>query len=315
MTSPPTPTVPGAVAASGTAAPAVAETAVHADRDVRPARVSRRRRLPGPGTALAWALLLLCLLAAAVPGLLTGHDPNEVDPVNALAGPGAEHWMGTDQLGRDVLSRVIHGARISLLIGFGAIALAAGAGTLLGALAATAGRAVDQVVMRITDVLLAFPGLMLALVVVAVLGPGRGNAALAIGISLMPGFIRMARGRTLAIRDSDYVRAAVVLGRSRRSILLRHLLPNALPPLVLLATVNTGSAIIAGSTLSFLGMGPQPPSPEWGAMLAEGRDYLEIAWASAVFPGVAVTATVIAVTVVGRDLQRRLDGRDGHGRA
>jgi peptide/nickel transport system permease protein len=255
------------------------------------------------------------VLAAAAPGLLAGQEPDAIDPANALAGPGAEHWLGTDRLGRDVLSRMVHGARTSLLIGFGATAFAVVAGALLGVLAAAAGRAVDQLLMRATDVLLAFPGLMLSLVVVAVLGPGSGNATLAIGASLLPGFLRLARGQALAIRDSDYVRAAVVIGRGRRSIFLRHLLPNALPPLLVLATVNIGSAVIAGSTLSFLGLGPQPPSPEWGAMLAEGRDHLDTAWAAAVFPGLAITATVVAVTVVGRDLQRRLDGRDGHDRS
>ncbi|MFI6937477.1 ABC transporter permease [Streptomyces sp. NPDC050287] len=270
---------------------------------------------PGPGTSLAWAALVLATLAALAPGVLAPQQPDAIDPVNALAGPGSGHWLGTDQLGRDVLSRIVHGARASLLMGFGATAFAVVAGALLGVLAATAGRAVDQLLMRVTDVLLSFPGLMLSLVVVALLGPGAGNATLAIGASLLPGFLRLARGQALAVRDSDYVRAAVVGGRGRGSVFWRHMLPNALPPLLVLATVNVGSAIIAGSTLSFLGMGPQPPSPEWGAMLSEGRDHLETAWAAAVFPGLAVTVTVVAVTVVGRDLQRRLYGRDAHDRA
>jgi peptide/nickel transport system permease protein len=269
----------------------------------------------GPGTLLAWAALVLAALAALAPGALAPQQPDAIDPVNALAGPGSGHWLGTDDLGRDVLSRIVHGARASLLMGFGATAFAVVAGALLGVLAATAGRAVDQLLMRVTDVLLSFPGLMLSLVVVALLGPGTGNATLAIGASLLPGFLRLARGQALAVRDSDYVRAAVVGGRGRGSVFWRHMLPNALPPLLVLATVNVGSAIIAGSTLSFLGMGPQPPSPEWGAMLSEGRDHLETAWAAAVFPGLAVTVTVVAVTVVGRDLQRRLYGRDAHDRA
>lgn len=272
-----------------------------------------RRRLPGPGVVIAAAALGVVVLAAVAPGVLAGQEPDLIDPVDALAGPGAGHWWGTDQLGRDVFSRVVYGARTSLVIGFGATAFAVVVGSLLGVVAATVGRVVDQVVMRATDVLLAFPGLMLSLVVVAVLGPGTGNATLAIGASLLPGFVRLARGQALAIRDSDYVRAALVTGRGRGSILVRHLLPNALPPLLVLATVNVGSAVIAGSTLSFLGLGPQPPSPEWGAMLAEGRDHLDTAWAAAVFPGLAITATVVSVTVVGRALQRRFDRRDGRG--
>ncbi|MDV9193220.1 ABC transporter permease, partial [Streptomyces sp. SR27] len=257
------------------------------------------------------AVLLAVAVAAVAPDLLAPRQPDLIDPVDALAGPGAGHWLGTDQLGRDVFSRIVHGARTSLVIGFGATALAVVAGSLLGVFAATAGRAVDQVLMRATDILMAFPGLMLSLVVVAVLGPGTGNATLAIGASLLPGFVRLARGQALAIRDSDYVQAALVMGRGRASILFRHLLPNALPPLLVLATVNVGSAVIAGSTLSFLGLGPQPPSPEWGAMLAEGRDHLDTAWAAAVFPGLAITVTVVSVTVVGRALQHRFDRRDG----
>ncbi|MFC8596360.1 ABC transporter permease [Streptomyces atroolivaceus] len=278
----------------------------------RPVRAARRR--PRAGLALAGAVVAVAVLAAVAPELLAPRPPDTIDPVNALAGPGGGHWLGTDQLGRDVLSRIVHGARTSLLIGFGATAFAVVVGSLLGVFAAAAGRAVDQILMRATDILLAFPGLMLSLVVVAVLGPGTANATLAIGASLLPGFLRLARGQALAIRDSDYVRAAVVIGRGRGSVFVRHLLPNAVPPLLVLATVNTGSAVIAGSTLSFLGLGPQPPSPEWGAMLAEGRDHLDTAWAAAVFPGLAITVTVVAVTVVGRALQRRIDGRDGHGR-
>ncbi|MGW3078574.1 MULTISPECIES: ABC transporter permease [unclassified Kitasatospora] len=278
------------------------------------APVTRRRplaRLPrtGAGTALAWALLALVLLAALAPDLLAGQDPQAIDPADALSGPSRPHWLGTDQLGRDLFSRIVHGAGASLLIGLGATALALVGGALLGVLAATAGRAVDRVLSRLTDVLMAFPGLMLSLIVVALLGPGSANATLAIGASLLPGFLRLARGQALAVRAGDYVRAAVVMGRGRTDILLRHVLPNALPPLLVLATVNTGSAIIAGSTLSFLGLGPKPPAPEWGSMLSEGRDHLDTAWSVAVFPGLAITLTVVAVTVVGRDLQRRLDGK------
>jgi len=276
---------------------------------LRPARWAVR-----PAVAVAWAVLALIAVAALWPGLLAGRAPDATDALNPLAHPGSAHWFGTDQLGQDVYSRVVHGARYSLAGGLGATAMAVLVGSLLGVLAATSGRAVDELVMRVTDILLAFPGLLLALLVVAVLGPGTVNSTLAISISMVPGFVRLARGQALVIRDSDYVQAARVLGRSRTSVLLRHLLPNALPPLLVLATVGIGSAIIAGSSLSFLGLGPQPPAPEWGAMLAQGRDLLDISWAPAVFPGAAITLTVLAVNVVGRDLQRRFEGRPADGR-
>ncbi|MEV0912450.1 ABC transporter permease [Streptomyces hokutonensis] len=276
---------------------------------LRPARWAVR-----PAVAVAWAVLALIAVAAIWPGLLAGRAPDATDALNPLAHPGSAHWFGTDQLGQDVYSRVVHGARYSLAGGLGATAMAVLVGSLLGVLAATSGRAVDELVMRVTDILLAFPGLLLALLVVAVLGPGTVNSTLAISVSMVPGFVRLARGQALVIRDSDYVQAARVLGRSRTSVLLRHLLPNALPPLLVLATVGIGSAIIAGSSLSFLGLGPQPPAPEWGAMLAQGRDLLDISWAPAVFPGAAITLTVLAVNVVGRDLQRRFEGRPADGR-
>ncbi|MEU8346260.1 peptide/nickel transport system permease protein [Actinomadura meyerae] len=269
----------------------------------RPGRLAVR-----PGPLLATGFLLLVALAFVWPSLLAPAPPDATGP-DLLAAPSAAHPLGTDQLGRDLLSRIVHGARPSLTIGLGATAIGVSAGSVLGVLAATAGRAVDEAIMRVSDVFLAFPGLLLALLVVAVLGPGTGNATLAIGCSLTPGFVRLARSQALLVRESDYVRAAVVLGRPPRSLFLRHLMPNALPPVLVLAMIHVGTAIIAGSSLSFLGLGPAPPTPEWGAMLAEGREFLDSAWTVAVFPGVAVTATVVSVNVAGRALQRRFEGR------
>jgi peptide/nickel transport system permease protein len=261
------------------------------------------------GTALAAAVLLLVAVAALWPGLLATDPPNAVDPTQALLGPGPGHWFGTDQLGRDIYSRVVHGARPSLLLGLGATLVAVGAGAVLAMIAVVGGRVADEIVMRLTDVLLAFPGALLALLVVAVLGPGTGNATLAIGAAFAPGFARLVRGEALVVRESDYVRAATVLGYRRAEVYLRHVLPNALPPLLVLATLSVGTAVLAGSALSFLGLGPQPPSPEWGAMLSAGRDLLGSTWAIAVFPGAALTATVVCVNVVGRDLRNRFEGR------
>lgn len=274
-----------------------------------PALPRPRTRRIRPGLALAYGVLVLLAVAVCAPGLLAGYDPEAVDPAHALAPMSGDHPFGTDQLGRDIFSRVVYGAAPSLSIGVGATVFAVLAGALLGVLAATGGRIVDECVMRVTDVLIAFPGLLLALLMVAVLGPSSFNAALAIGCSVLPGYVRLARSQALVVRRSDYVRAAVTLGRPGWDIALRHLLPNALPPLMVLSLVNVGTAIVAGSSLSFLGMGPKPPTPEWGVMLSEGRDFLDSAWFAAFFPGAALAVSVMAVNVVGRRLQHRFEGR------
>jgi peptide/nickel transport system ATP-binding protein len=263
----------------------------------------------------AWLVLLVLAVAAVWPGLLASHPPDAVAPADALAGPSWAHPFGTDQLGRDIYSRVVHGTRLSLSIGLGATAIAVTAGSLIGVLAAAGGRAVDEVIMRGTDILLAFPGLLFALLLVAVLGAGTLNTIIAIGCGAIPAYVRLVRGQALVVRESGYVRAAVTLGRPRAGIFLRHVLPNSLPPALVVATVDVGTAIIAGSSLSFLGLGPQPPTPEWGSMIAEGRDTLDTAWGLAVFPGLLVTVTVIAINVVGGNLRRRFGGdlRSGSG--
>ncbi|MFI5842711.1 ABC transporter permease [Catenuloplanes sp. NPDC051500] len=254
---------------------------------------------------LCGAVLALITLVAVAPGLFSTHSPADIDPVNALRGPGAGHWLGTDQLGRDVYSRIVHGTRPSLLLGAGSTVVAVVAGTLLGLAAGLGGPVADTSLMRLTDVLLALPPLLLALLVVAVLGNGTGNVMLAVGIAFVPGYARLARAETLLVRRSGYVESATLLGLPRWLTVLRHVLPNALTPLLVLATVGFGTALISASGLSFLGLGPQPPSPEWGAMLAGGREFLQLAWWIAVFPGAAVTLTVLAVNVVGREAQRR----------
>ncbi|MFF2813562.1 ABC transporter permease [Streptomyces sp. NPDC058000] len=274
------------------------------------AAVPERRARPriGPGEAAAWLFLALVLLAAVWPRLLATHPPDAVSLGESLHGPSGRHLLGTDVLGRDVWSRIVYGTRWSVVIGLGSTALALVAGSVLGMVAATAARWVGEVIMRATDVLLAFPGLLLALLMVAVLGPGTVNATVAIGCSAAPGFIRLARGQAEAIRESSYVRAASLFGYRRATVYLRHLVPNALPPLLAFATVYAGAALIAGSSLSFLGLGPEAPTPEWGAMLAEGRSFLGSAWGLAVFPGLAVTLTVVSFNVVGRSLRRRFAG-------
>ncbi len=270
-----------------------------------------RRRAPRirPGLWSAVAFLVLIALAAAVPGLLADGSPTASDISQTLRPPGADHPLGTDANGRDVYTRIVHGARPSLLTGIGATALALVCGTLLGLLAALGGRVADEAVMRLADTVLALPSLLLALLILGVTGPGTVGTLYAIAVYSIPLYARLVRVQTLAIRHSGYIEAARSLGLREPVIVLRHILPNAFGPLLVLATIEVGTAIVAVSSLSYLGFGPQPPAPEWGAMLGGGRDYFGIAWWVAVFPGLAITATVLSTVVTGRWLQRRLEGR------
>ncbi|MBB4918410.1 ABC transporter permease [Streptosporangium saharense] len=272
-------------------------------------RTVPRRYGVRPGQVVALLFLAVIAVAALAPGLLSGADPLAADPLHALAPPSAQHWFGTDHLGRDVLSRVVHGAGYSLGIGAAAILFAAVLGTVLGALAGLSPRYVDEPLSRLFDVLASFPELLLAMLVISVTGPGAGNVILAIGLVQLPNYARVIRGQTFVVRRSGYVEQAVTLGLRRPTLVVRHVLPNILGPLPVLATIGMGTAIIATSGLSFLGMGPQPPDPEWGSMLAEARNYLRVAWWSVLFPGLFVTLTVVSLTAVGRRLQRRFEGR------
>ncbi|MFE0071832.1 ABC transporter permease [Nonomuraea sp. NPDC059023] len=255
------------------------------------------------------AFLAVLALAVTVPVLLTSADPLAADPLNALAPPGAGHWFGTDHLGRDVLARVVHGARHSLSIGLAASALAVICGMLFGLAAGLSPKWLDEALARSFDVLSTLPELLLALLVVAITGPGTVNVIVAIAIAQIPNYARVIRAQTFVVRHSGYVEQAVTSGRSRLAIIAGHVLPNVLGPIPVLATIGLGQAVIASAGLSFLGMGPQPPAAEWGAMLSEARNYLRVAWWEALFPGLAITLTVVCLTVVGRRPQRRFEGR------
>jgi peptide/nickel transport system permease protein len=261
-----------------------------------------------PGLVLAVAFFTLVCVAALWPGLFAS-GPDSINPADPLAGPSAAHLFGTDQLGRDTFARVVYGARYSLSLGLISAALAGGIGAVWGLTAALGGKVADEAGMRLADVFMSFPSILLALLVVVVLGPSARNVAVAIAVSLAPGFARVVRVQAMVVRESGYVTAAVALGVRRRSIVLRHVAPNVLMPLAVLVTMNVGTSIIAGSSLSFLGLGVQPPAPEWGAMLSQSRDYLQNDWAVAVFPGLAITLTVISVSVIGRHLQARFEDR------
>ena len=261
------------------------------------------------GPALALAFLGLLLVAALAPQWLTSHDPLEGDFLAVLQPPGADYWFGTDRLGRDVFARTVYGARYSLVIGLAATAIAVVFGVLLGVVAGQGSRWLDEGIARVLDVISSFPAVLLAMLVVIFLGPGLANIAIAVGLAGIPKFGRVVRAQTLVVREADYVTHACIYGRSRWQVFFRHVLPNVLSAVPVTATVYVGNTILASSGLSFLGLGPQPPTPEWGVMLAESRDVLRVAWWPGVFPGAAITLTVIAFTVVGNALQRRLERR------
>ncbi|MGV2984004.1 ABC transporter permease [Microbacterium sp. AGC85] len=277
-------------------------------------RVRVSSRGTGPRRALLWAALAILAVVAVMalfPQLVATQDPLRTDVRAALAPPSAAHLFGTDQSGRDVFSRVVHGAGRSVGIGLLATALALVIGLVVGALSGIAPRAVDATVMRVTDVLLAFPEFLVALVVVAILGPGPTNVAIAVTIAAVPVYVRLARVQTRSLSLAEHVEAARILGVPPMRAFVRHVVPGVLGSLSVLATIGIGSSILAAAGLSFLGLGPTEPSPEWGLMLSGGRNVLGTAWWIAVFPGVAITLTVVSATIVGRSLRASAEGRAG----
>ena len=263
------------------------------------------RRPPTVGVVIASVFLVLLIAAALVPGLITQTDPLESQISQALAAPSAEHPFGTDQSGRDVFSRVVHGARYSLLVGFGASLIALAAGLVLGLVSGLAPRPVDAVLSRVITVAMAFPEFLLALLVIAIVGPGEGSLVVAIAVAATPAYARVARSQTFLVARSGHVRAATALGVARLAIVVRHIVPNTLGPLLVMATIGVGTAIVSAAGLSFLGLGPAAPTPEWGVILSEGRNLLDRAPWVALFPGLIITATVIATSVVGRAARTR----------
>lgn len=255
--------------------------------------------------ALAGAVLLAVIVLAVAPGLFATADPLETDPRAVLQPPGGEHLMGTDQLGRDVYSRIVYGARSSLVLGIGATLVALTGGLIIGIAAGLSRGAVDRVLSRGLDILFAFPDLLIAIVAIAILGTGLPTLLIAIGIGAIPGYARILRSQVKVVRTAGYVEASVGLGKPVGYVVARRVLPNSVGPLLVLATIGVGTAIISGAALSFVGLGATPPTPEWGLMLAESRNYLSLAPWLGIWPGIFLAVTVIAVNVVGRHLQRR----------
>ena len=279
------------------------------DRVQAPLRRQRRINLPPVGASLALLFLAALLLAALFPQLFTHVDPLAIVPRDAFQAPSWAHWLGTDQSGRDIFARIIHGARQSLLIGIAATALSMTIAISLGLLGGLGGARVDRAVGWLLEVLFAFPSLILALLFVAVFGSGVGTLIVATGLGGAPGYGRMVRGQVLAVRNAGYIEAARALGHPTSRIVLRQLLPNAMRPLVVTMTMGVGQAIVWASALSFLGLGARPPAPEWGTMLSMGRDFIASAWWLTFFPGLFIVLTTLATTVTGRFIQQRLEGR------
>lgn len=266
-------------------------------------RQLRRNRTAMIGAAI---LIIEVVLAIGAP-VIAPYDPLDQNPRAALQAPSRDHLMGTDDTGRDLLSRVIWGARISLRVGIVSVLIGGGIGILLGVIAGYRGGWLDNLIMRFMDLLLAFPGILLALGIIAILGPGLSNVMLAVGISSIPAYTRVARGSTLAMRQREFVTSARSIGAKDRRIMLRYILPNVLPPLVVLATLGIAGAILTAAGLSFIGLGAVPPTPEWGAILTLGRKYINQAWWYTTFPGVAIMITVLGINMLGDALRDALD--------
>lgn len=272
-------------------------------------RDTLRRLWMNPGAIAGAFVLAVMVLSAILAPLIAPYDPIAQDTTAIRAAPSAQHLFGTDNFGRDVFSRVLYGGRMSLPVGFVAVGITAVAGVALGLIAGYYGRAIDSVIMRWVDIMLAFPGILLAMALVAILGSSLFNLMLAVGIAAIPEYTRVVRGTVLSAREAEYVVAARVTGARDRSIVLRHILPNVLPPVIVLATLGIAGAIILGSTLSFLGLGIKPPTPEWGNMLADGRSMLRHQWWVSLFPGLAIMLTVLAINLLGDGLRDALDPR------
>lgn len=254
----------------------------------------------------AFIVLIFAILAILAP-YIAPHDPIHIEMSKKLQTPSAEHWLGTDDKGRDILSRILYGARISLSVGILSTILGAAVGVIMGIVAGYYGRWIDSLIMRICDVLLAFPGILLALAIVSILGASTTNVVIAVAFFAVPTFARIVRGSTLSVKKLEYIDAIRAMGSSDIRIIFKHILPNIVSPIIVQATLYIASAIITASALSFLGMGTQPPTPEWGMMLSQGRSYVAQAPHLTLFPGIVILIVVIGFNLFGDGLRDALD--------
>ncbi len=272
-------------------------------------RLSARRFKKNRGAVVGAGIVLIFIFSAVFAPFIAPYDPLESNLEDALKGHSLKYWLGTDEQGRDILSRIIWGGRMSLAIGVVAVSIAIVAGVILGLVSGYVGGKVDNLIMRMMDILMAFPGILLAMAIVSALGPSTVNLMIAIGIYSVPTFARVVRGSVLSIKEMEYIEAARANGLSDFFIVLTHVLPNCVGPFMVLATLRVATAILVGAGLSFLGLGPQPPAPEWGAMLSSGRLYLRTAPWVATYPGVAIMFVVLGFNILGDGVRDALDPR------
>lgn len=274
---------------------------------VAPRPVLWPTRILRPRLLLPAAVLTLVVSWAVLPGAFATHDPLLGVPAETFRAPSTDHWMGTDNLGRDLYSRVVHGASLSLRTAMLAVLVSVSVGALLGLVAGYIGGLADSLIMRLVDVVMAVPGLLLAMAFIAVLGFGSTNVAVAVGLAGTSGFARVMRAEVMRVRSSEYVEAARGCGQRTSALLIRHVVPNAVGPVVALAVVEFGTALLAVSALSFLGFGTAPPAPEWGNLVAEGRNYMTVAGWMTTMPGLVIVGVVLAVNRMARAVEREGD--------
>ncbi|USG64548.1 ABC transporter permease subunit [Brevibacillus ruminantium] len=283
--------------------PIKAEAAT-APRSVNPFWFRIRRN---PLTLFGLFLLIAILLLSVCAPLISSYDPSKINIKERFAPPSAAHWFGTDEVGRDIFTRILYGARLSLGVGVAAVLSAGLIGTVIGSISGYIGGRIDQIIMRLMDIILAFPSLVLAMAVAATLGPNLQNAMLAIAIIKIPVYVRLARAETLALREKLFVKAAVTFGIKPWRIIARHIIPNAISPVVIQVTLDIGDAILLVATLGFLGLGAQPPTPEWGAMISIGWKYLLDYWWYPTFPGLALFLASCGFNLIGDGIRDVLD--------
>ncbi len=268
-----------------------------------------RRLLRNRLTAAGGLVIAFFFLVAAFPGLFTSQNPDRIDVASILQPPSSSHPLGTDDLGRDVLSRVVYGARVSMKVGFVAVGIATSVGLAIGLISGFYGRRVDAVLMRFVDIMLCFPTFFLILSVIAFLSPSIVNIMAVIGLTGWMGVARLVRAETLSLKERDFVAAARAQGAGDARIIFRHILPNTLAPILVAATLGVAGAILTESALSFLGIGVQPPTPSWGNILTVGKNYIEFAWWLSLFPGLAILITVLGYNLLGEGIRDAVDPR------
>lgn len=267
--------------------------------------ILRRNTLTLTGCIIVLIVIFIGLMAP----VLSPYDPVAISIATKLQAPSATHWFGTDEIGRDILSRVLYGCRISIQVGLYIVLLAAIVGTLVGSISGYRGGRLDQAIMTMTDIVLSFPSLVLAMALAAALGPSLYNTMLAVAIVKIPVYVRLVRGQVLSLKEQSYVKAAKTFGASQGWVLTRHIIPNCLAPVLIQITLGIGEAILTASSLSFIGLGAQPPTPEWGAMISTARIYALDQWWYVAFPGMAIFITVVGFNLLGDGIRDLLDPR------